>query len=151
MSSSVTSDPVVDADPAAVARIVALNVYGRKGRYLSESWGTSHFKETFGLALKMCSDEVDTSTGFTISWHPSKDHLACTYHTLLGNDLKFFRDLPLAGALADVLMEELHVIAMSRAVVDLKAEEDAALLLRAKSRLDMMVQAAVYAKCRPAP
>lgn len=139
-----------EPDARAVARIVALNVYGRKGRYLSESWGTTHFKPTFKLALELCADEVDTSTGFTIAWHPSKDTVSCTLHSTFSNDLKFYRDLPIEGALAEALIADLEELAMAQAVVDLKAEEDAALRLRAKSRLDMIVQSAVHAKCKPA-
>lgn len=134
------------ADLGDVVRIVALNSYCRKGDWISESWGTSYFKTTFKAAYDLCSDEVDSTTGFNISWHPTKDFISCTKHGILDDKLKFYRELPLTGALAEALIADLEPLAMDRAVADLKAEEELAFRVRAKARLDMMLKASVSAR-----
>jgi hypothetical protein len=129
-------------DLQKVARAIALNTYGRKGDFLSESWASAYFKATYKAALALCADKVDNSMGFDITWYPPRHHIGCTHSRIFDGKCEFFRELPLEGALADALLADLESVALAKAVVDLKAEDEEALRIRAQARLDLMMKAA---------
>lgn len=130
-------EPVLD--PEVLARILTLHNYGNARGFINEAWATGEFKRTYELAYSMCKDEVTSTMGFTISYSPSRgDHIHAMYDSGYSSN-RFHRNLPLAGELAQVFEEELHTLAMVRAVVDQKRDEDELLRQRAQQRLNLVL------------
>ena len=127
-----------------VHQALALNLYAREGRYISEGWASDHFKKTFAQALAACKDVLDTSMGVTVSWSHTNPEQVCVTRTNLASErTSVVRMLPLEGSLAEALLADLQARAVVRATQDIRDERERALLNEAVSRVArLMVQAA---------
>lgn len=130
-----------DFDPKAVARIQALNSYASSQDFVSESWGTSHFKRTFDAAYELCKDGVSSTMGFEFTWYPSRAYIFCASSSTFSGTLQFHRELPLTGVIAEAFIADLTARALTRAIRDIKHEDEEALKLRAQARLTAMLSA----------
>lgn len=128
-------------DLGLLAKIKTLHNYANAQRgFVTESWATRAFKRTYDMAYAMCSDGVDTTMGFTISYRPSQDdHIHASLDRGYGSN-RFHRDLPLSGALAAAFLADLEDLAMEQALEDQRADEEAQLRMRARQRLDLILR-----------
>lgn len=137
-----TTAQASDFDPKAVAHILALSAYGSSQGFVSESWGTTSFKRTFNAAYELCKDEISSTMGFEFTWYPSRTCIYCSASSTFSGTLQFHRELPLTGVIAEAFIADLTDRALTRAIRDIKQEDEEALKLRAQARITAMLYAA---------